>query len=110
MFKFLFHISNRVNASEQVLIGDFGLARDIYHQEYYRLEDKQKPLPFKWMAIESIEKKIFSIMSDVVSIIDIYPNDNILAYLGKYIAQHNIDYRTHQRVCGSRNVGVVIIL
>lgn len=59
---------NRVNASEQVLVGDFGLARDIYHKEYYRLEDRQRPLPFKWMAIESIEKRIFSVMSDVVSI------------------------------------------
>ena len=50
-------------------IADFGLARDIYETEYYRPEDKQRPLPYKWMAIECVilDSKQFTTKSDVVS-------------------------------------------
>lgn len=54
-----------VDASEKVLIGDFGLARDIYAKDYYQLADKKRPLPIKWMAPECIDKGIFSNKSDV---------------------------------------------
>ena len=37
-------------------IADFGLARDIYVKDYYRIHDqKNKELPVRWMSIESIE-------------------------------------------------------
>lgn len=61
------YVCYRVDASEKVLIGDFGLARDIYAKDYYQLADKKRPLPIKWMAPECIDKGIFSNKSDVVS-------------------------------------------
>ncbi len=49
-----------------VKIADFGLSRDIYKSAYYRVETKHRPLPVKWMAIESLTEGIFSSKTDVV--------------------------------------------
>ena len=49
-----------------VKIADFGLSRDMYQNDYYRTGDEQKPLPVKWMALESLDDGIYSISSDVV--------------------------------------------
>ena len=57
----------RVDKEKRILIADFGLARDIYVADYYRVEDKSRPLPIRWMAIESIELQKFTTKSDVVS-------------------------------------------
>ncbi|XP_064652095.1 hepatocyte growth factor receptor-like isoform X2 [Lineus longissimus] len=48
-----------------VKVADFGLARDIYEQSYYKSSDQKMRLPVKWMAIESFEKNAFSTKSDV---------------------------------------------
>ena len=56
----------RVDKEKRILIADFGLARDIYVTDYYRVEDKSRPLPIRWMAIESIELQKFTTKSDVV--------------------------------------------
>ncbi len=50
-----------------VKIADFGLSRDIYKSDYYRVEDKKRPLPVKWMAIESLTEGVFSTKTDVWS-------------------------------------------
>ena len=50
-----------------VKVADFGLSRDIYAVDYYRLEHST-PLPVKWLAPESIFDRIFTVKSDVVSI------------------------------------------
>ena len=50
-----------------VKVADFGLARDIYVDDYYKAEDKSRPLPVRWMAIESMEVNKFTHKSDVVS-------------------------------------------
>ena len=44
-------------------IADFGLMREVYH-EVYEVQ-KQKKLPVKWMAPESIYEQIFTFKSDV---------------------------------------------
>lgn len=47
-------------------LGDFGLARDIYSDEYYRKVSETK-LPVRWMAPETIKDGIFTGKSDVWS-------------------------------------------
>jgi len=47
-----------------VKIGDFGLARDIYKNDYYRKEGEGL-LPVRWMSPESLIDGVFTIQSDV---------------------------------------------
>ncbi|XP_043482361.1 proto-oncogene tyrosine-protein kinase ROS isoform X2 [Leptopilina heterotoma] len=47
-----------------VKIGDFGLARDIYKNDYYRKEGEGL-LPVRWMAPESLVDGVFTSQSDV---------------------------------------------
>ena len=56
-----------MDKDKNILIADFGLARDIYVADYYKVEDRSRPLPIRWMAIESIEVQKFTTKSDVVS-------------------------------------------
>ena len=56
-----------VDKEKRILIAHFGLARDIHVADYYRVEDKSRPLPIRWMAIESIELQRFTTKSDVWS-------------------------------------------
>ena len=49
-----------------VRVADFGLTRDIYSTEYYRIE-KHTTLPVKWMALESLLDGYFDEKTDVVS-------------------------------------------
>lgn len=48
-----------------VKIADFGLSRDIYSQDYYRIQSKSLQLPVRWMSVESILYGRFSTESDV---------------------------------------------
>lgn len=50
-----------------VKVADFGLSRDIYERDYYSSDNKKTKLPVKWMAIESLEKCIYSTKTDVWS-------------------------------------------
>lgn len=50
-----------------VKVADFGLSRDIYERDYYSSDNKKAKLPVKWMAIESLEKSVYSIKTDVWS-------------------------------------------
>ena len=47
-----------------VKIGDFGLARDIYRNDYYRKEGEGL-VPVRWMAPESLVDGVFTTQSDV---------------------------------------------
>ncbi|KAK5650142.1 hypothetical protein RI129_001171 [Pyrocoelia pectoralis] len=47
-----------------VKIGDFGLTRDIYKNDYYRKEGEGL-LPVRWMAPESLVDGVFTCQSDV---------------------------------------------
>ncbi|XP_064618269.1 tyrosine-protein kinase receptor TYRO3-like [Liolophura sinensis] len=49
-----------------VRVADFGLTRDIYSDSYYR-QDKNKLLPIKWMALESLRDRVFNFQTDVWS-------------------------------------------
>ncbi|XP_031631901.1 vascular endothelial growth factor receptor 1-like isoform X3 [Contarinia nasturtii] len=49
-----------------IKICDFGLARSMYKTDNYRKKG-EAPLPFKWLALESISDQVFSTYSDVWS-------------------------------------------
>ncbi|XP_055681384.1 platelet-derived growth factor receptor alpha-like isoform X2 [Lutzomyia longipalpis] len=49
-----------------VKICDFGLARSMYKSNNYKKQGKA-PLPFKWLALESISDQVFSTYSDIWS-------------------------------------------
>ncbi|XP_072767284.1 proto-oncogene tyrosine-protein kinase ROS-like [Anoplolepis gracilipes] len=57
-------ITSRDRKDRIVKIGDFGLARDIYKDQYYRSK-KEALLPVRWMAPESLIDGIFTLQSDV---------------------------------------------
>uniref|UniRef100_A0A6G1SPP5 receptor protein-tyrosine kinase n=1 Tax=Aceria tosichella TaxID=561515 RepID=A0A6G1SPP5_9ACAR len=50
-----------------VKVADFGLSRDIYERDYYSSDNQKAKLPVKWMAIESLEKSVYSTKTDVWS-------------------------------------------
>ena len=56
----------RVDEKRVVKVADFGLARDIYEKDYYAVEDRNRPMPMKWMALESLDGMKFDTRSDVV--------------------------------------------
>ena len=66
MRRFYFYCMNRVNGESVVLVGDFGLARDVYAQGYYRHNPSSR-LPVKWMPPETLNDGISNEKTDVVS-------------------------------------------
>ncbi|XP_067931129.1 hepatocyte growth factor receptor-like [Watersipora subatra] len=56
-----------VDSAYIVKIADFGMSRDVYERDYYRMESMNKPLPMKWMAVESLKEGRYSSKSDVWS-------------------------------------------
>lgn len=51
-----------------VCVADFGLSRKIYSGDYYRQGCASK-LPVKWLALESLADNLYTVHSDVVSIV-----------------------------------------
>lgn len=60
----LVSVKEYTSPSRVVKIGDFGLARDIYKNDYYR-KTGEGLLPVRWMAPESLMDGIFTTQSDV---------------------------------------------
>ena len=56
-----------MNEEGSVLVGDFGLAREIYFADYYRTTNPTARLPVKWMAPETLNDSISNEKTDVVS-------------------------------------------
>lgn len=52
---------------DQVKVSDFGLSRKLYQEMGAVLHDKHTPLPWRWMAPESLKHLVFSAESDVWS-------------------------------------------
>lgn len=53
-----------------VKIADFGMSRDVYEKDYYTMDNMNKPLPMKWMAVESLREGRFTSKSDVVCFVN----------------------------------------
>ena len=47
-------------------VADFGLSRDVYVTDYYKI-GQNTPLPVKWLAPEALIDQVFTTQSDVVS-------------------------------------------
>ena len=62
----LFMHAFRVDDDKTIKISDFGLCRDVYVADYYRLSKSSK-VPVKWMSPESLHDGMYSHQSDVVS-------------------------------------------
>ena len=57
---------NVLVGEDQILkLADFGLSRDIKGNEGYHMKGMEDKLPVRWMAVESILDREFTLMSDV---------------------------------------------
>ena len=57
----------RLDSNGDLKVGDFGLAEDMYAQGYFRQgEAEGVKLPYKWLAMESLNDAIFNEKTDVV--------------------------------------------
>ncbi|MEQ2241022.1 hypothetical protein ILYODFUR_021111, partial [Ilyodon furcidens] len=54
-----------------VCVADFGLSKKIYSGDYYR-QGRIAKMPVKWIAVESLADRVFTVKSDVVSIMWIF--------------------------------------
>ena len=63
-----FSLLFRLDSDFVLKVSDFGLTRDIYDKDYYRIHDRSRGLPIRWMSIESIKESVFDTQSDVVRI------------------------------------------
>ena len=50
----------------RVKVSDFGMTRQLIDKSYYRSR-MEKPMPRRWMAIESLDRYVFTTKSDVWS-------------------------------------------
>ena len=65
--KYYIPISYRLDSNLSVLVGDFGLAKDVYCTDYYRT-GRGARLPVKWMPPEALTDGISTEKTDVVCI------------------------------------------
>ena len=80
--------SYRVDENICVKVGDFGLAKDIYSTEYYRMNSNTR-VPVKWMSPESLLDGFFNEKTDVVS--NAYNSYHQLAACKNYCTLTNIN-------------------
>lgn len=59
-------LSYRLRDDMTVCVADFGLSKKIYSGDYYR-QGRIAKMPVKWIALESLADRVFTVKSDVVS-------------------------------------------
>ena len=60
-------LSYRLDKNLSAKVADFGLSRDVYAEDYYKMQSAT-PLPVKWLAPEALFDREFSVKTDVVSV------------------------------------------
>lgn len=63
-FAYLF-VFCRLRDDMTVCVADFGLSKKIYSGDYYR-QGRIAKMPVKWIAVESLADRVFTVKSDVV--------------------------------------------
>lgn len=58
---------HRLDSDLNVRICDSALARDLFPDDYHCLGDNENR-PIKWMALETLQKKLYSTASDIWSL------------------------------------------
>lgn len=66
VFKFGPRLFSRLRDDMTVCVADFGLSKKIYSGDYYR-QGRIAKMPVKWIAVESLADRVFTVKSDVVS-------------------------------------------
>lgn len=66
LFLFFFCVFYRLRDDMTVCVADFGLSKKIYSGDYYR-QGRIAKMPVKWIAVESLADRVFTVKSDVVS-------------------------------------------
>lgn len=56
----------RIDSQLSVRVADFGLSRDVYSRDYYRMGFKAAKLPVKWLPPESLNDGIYNEKTDIV--------------------------------------------
>ncbi len=75
---FILHIPFRLDSGGGIRVGDFGLAEDVYASGYFRQNDPSNvKVPYKWMALESLNDAMFTEKTDVVSRCMLYPPSSL---------------------------------
>ena len=57
-------VTKRYFSRRVVKIGDFGMARDVYKNDYYRMGEKGQ-IPVRWLPPESLRDWVFTSKTDV---------------------------------------------
>ena len=68
-----FMLIYRLDKNMIAKVADFGLSRDVYLTDYYRIGHNTR-LPVKWLAPEALIDRVFTTQSDVVSTMMIFSN------------------------------------
>lgn len=61
----ILYFSSRLRDDMSVCVADFGLSKKIYSGDYYR-QGRIAKMPVKWIAVESLADRVFTVKSDIV--------------------------------------------